>query len=535
MRRSLVALPLAVLMLAIGCATPRNRGRLLVFAKAKDAVKLDAHDVTEGESSTVTNNIFEGLVAFDRESTTIVPALSDRWTISPDGLTYTFHIRPGVRFHDDTTLDADAVVFNFKRQMDPANPYRYTAHFSYWNDFFKAVKDVRLQGTDSVVFQLSESDATFLTNLALFPLSIMSPTAIKTHGPDIGMHPTGTGPFMYATWLRGEKIVLKANPNYWRGKIAFDKLIFKPVPDSSARLLQLENGEISGMDGVNPDDVARIEKNPDIQLLSQPGMNVGHLAMNNEKPPFNNLKVRQAMAYAINKEAMVKAFFAGGKLGTAAINPMPPTIWGFNHDLKPLAHDPAKAKQLLAEAGYPNGLDIVLWAMPVPRPYMPQPGRIAEAIQSDLREVGIRASIRTYDWGIYLEKLGKGEHEAALMGWIGDNGDPDNFLYTLLDSDNTNKPAASNYCFYRNAEVHQRLIAAKRTTDRAKRIKLYEEAQAIIQQDVPIIPLFHSTQMVAFRKGISGFHLNPTGMKRFWTVKLPEAAGSDTTAAAGGQ
>jgi peptide/nickel transport system substrate-binding protein len=164
---------------------------------------------------------------------------------------------------------------------------------------------------------------------------------------------------------------------------------------------------------------------------------------------------------------------------------------------------------------------------------MPQPGRIAEAIQSDLREVGIRASIRTYDWGIYLEKLGKGEHEAALMGWIGDNGDPDNFLYTLLDSDNTNKPAASNYCFYRNAEVHKRLIAAKRTTDRNQRTKLYEEAQAIIQQDVPIIPLFHSTQMVAFRKGISGFHLNPTGMKRFWTVKLPDSAGSDSTAAAG--
>jgi peptide/nickel transport system substrate-binding protein len=257
------------------------------------------------------------------------------------------------------------------------------------------------------------------------------------------------------------------------------------------------------------------------------------LALNNEKPPFNNLKVRQAVAYAINKEAMVKAFFAGGKLGQAAINELPPTIWGYNHQLKQWPHDPDKARQLLKEAGYANGLDIVLWAMPVPRPYMPQPARIAEAIQADLRAVGIRAAIRTYDWGIYLEKLGKGEHEAALMGWIGDNGDPDNFLYTLLDSDNTNKPAASNYCFYRNAEVHRRLIAAKRTTNKAERTRLYEEAQAIIQQDVPIIPLFHSTQMVAFRKGISGFHLNPTGMKRFWTVKLPDSGGSDATAAAG--
>ncbi|MBC7543611.1 MAG: ABC transporter substrate-binding protein, partial [Candidatus Sericytochromatia bacterium] len=351
-----------------------------------------------------------------------------------------------------------------------------------------------------------------------------SPKAIKDFGQDVGLHPVGTGPFSFATWVRGEKIVLRANPDYWGTKPSFDKLIFKPVPDNGARLLELESGEIQGMDGINPDDVPKIEANPKLTMLKQPGMTIGYMSLNNSRPPFNNIKVRQAVAYALNKPALVKAFFAEGKLGQAAINPMPPTIWGYNFGLKPIVQDPEHARTLLREAGYPNGLDVVLWAMPMARPYMPQPQRIAEAIQSDLKTVGIRVSIRTYDWGIYLDKLGKGEHEAALMGWIGDNGDPDNFLYTMLDKDNANPPAASNNCLYKGEAMHQLLLAAKKTTDKAKRTTLYEQVQVIAQQEMPLIPLFHSMQIIAFQKGVENFHQNPTGMKLFHTVTLPKQA-----------
>ena len=317
----------------------------------------------------------------------------------------------------------------------------------------------------------------------------------------------------------------KADPGVvnWASSVARQNMYI-----SALSLLELESGEIQGMDGINPDDVLKIEANPQLDLLKQAGMNVGYISLNNSRPPFNNLKLRQAMAYALNKPALVKAFFAEGKLGQAAINPMPPTIWGYNFALKPLPYDPDKARQLLKEAGYPNGIDIVLWAMPVARPYMPQPQRIAEAIQSDLKAIGIRVSIRTYDWGIYLDKLGKGEHEAALMGWIGDNGDPDNFLYTMVDKDNAKSPAASNNCFYTGEAVHKLLVAAKKTTDKAVRTHLYEQAQVILQQEVPLIPLFHSVQTVAFRKGIQNYHLNPTGIKRFQPVTLPKVATSAT-------
>lgn len=534
MRRTLVALSVIGAMLVPACAQPPNRGEVLVFAKAKDAVKLDPADVTDGESSTVTVNIFDTLVEFEDETTNIQPALATSWTISPDGRTYTFQLRPGVTFHDGTPCDADAIVFNYDRQRDPESPWRFGAHFEYWNLFFSVVDDVRAQGTDQIVFTLRAPDATFLTNLALFNMGIVSPTAIKTHKEDIGRHPVGTGPFQLATWIRGEKIVLTAFADHWGGKPAYDKLIFKPVPDNAARLLELENGDVQGMDGINPDDVARIEKNPDLQLLAQPGMNVGYLSLNNDKKPFDNPKVRRAISHALNKEALVKAFFAGGKLGTVAANPMPPSIWGHHDGLKPLAYDPAKAKQLLAEAGLPQGFEMTLWAMPVARPYMPQPQRIAEAIQADLRAVGIRAKIQTYEWGIYLEKLGKGDHEAALMGWIGDNGDPDNFLYTLLDLDNTRTPAANNYSFYRNQFVHERFLQARKITDQAQRARLYQEAQAQIHHDVPLIPLFHSTQMAAFRKHVDGYKLNPTGMKRFRDCRLlkpVDLASSDQQAA----
>lgn len=526
--RALVALAVALLTLA-GCIPHRARpaseasgaphqGGVLIFAKGKDATRLDPADVTDGESITVTVNIFDTLVRFKPEETTIEPALATAWDITPDSKTYTFHLRHGVTFHDGAPFDAEAVKLSFDRQAHAQSGQV----FEYWTNFFAPVVDaVTVLDPYTVRVRLKTPDATFLTNLAIGSMAIVSPKAIARWGVDVARHPVGTGPFKFVKWVEGERIVLEANKDYWGGRPYLDKLIFKPVPENAVRLLELEVGEVQAMDGINPDDVERVETNPELRLLSQPGMNVGYLALNNLKKPFDDVRVRRAIAMAIDKKALVKAFFANGKLGQAAINPMPPTIWGYNDTLKDLPYDPEAAKRLLAAAGYPHGFDMELWSLPVVRPYMPQGQRTAEAVQADLMKIGIRAHLTTYEWGTYLDKMGAGEHQAAFMGWIGDNGDPDNFLYTLLDSANARPGgSASNYAFYRGAAVHALLSRARTIPDQSRRAPLYEEAQTLIQKDMPMIPLFHAKQLAAIRRNVHNFHLNPTADKNFAHVWL---------------
>ncbi|MGV3524255.1 MAG: ABC transporter substrate-binding protein [Candidatus Sericytochromatia bacterium] len=504
----------------LGChfTPPVASDQVIIFGKSKDAVTLDPADATDGESSAVLVNIFEPLVRFKREKTLVEPALAESWTVSPDKLTWTFKLRPGVTFHDGTPLDAAAVKFNYDRQMDDKNPWRFKGKFEYWHLFFGSIASIETPTADTIEFKLKRADATFLTNLAMFSMGISSPTAIKKYGEDYFKHPVGTGPYALKTWIRNEKILLRRFAQYWGSAPKIEMLIFKPVPDNAVRLLELENGSVNVIDGINPDDVPRIRKSDEMQLLTQPGLNVGYLAMNNLKPPLDKRNVRLAINHAINKAALVKAFFGDGTLGMAAKNPMPPTVLGYNDAIVDHDFNPEKAKQLLAQAGLSEGFEIDLWVMPIARPYMPQPQRIAEAIQGDLKKVGITCKIVSFEWGTYLDKLAGGEHELALMGWIGDNGDPDNFLYTLLDKNNTVKGSAANYAFYKGEAVHQLLTQAQQVYDENERARLYREAQVIIHQDAPWVPLFHSTQMMATRAGVEGFYLHPVGEKRFNTI-----------------
>lgn len=505
-------------LLACQIKPPVEADRYIVFGKSKDAVTLDPADTTDGESSAVVLNIFEPLLRFQREKTLVEPCLATSWKVSDDKLTWTFKLRPGVRFHDGTPLDAAAVKFNYDRQRDEKSPYRFKAKMEYWHLFFSAVESIEAPDPMTVVFRLNKPDATFLTNLALFNMGIASPSAIKKFGENIFKNPVGTGPYIFKKWIRNEKIMLRRNPDYWGPAPQIDLLIYKPIPDNAVRLLELENRSIDVLDGINPDDVPRIRKNPALKLITQPGLNVGYLALNNSKKPFDNVKVRQAINHAINKAALVKAFFAGGTLGTVAVNPMPPTVWGYNHRIRDYDYNPEKARQLLKQAGYPQGFSCKLWTMPIARPYMPQPQRIAEAIQADLKSVGIETQIVSFEWGTYLDKLSNSEHDMALAGWIGDNGDPDNFLYTLLDKENTQKGSAANYAFYRGDSVHQLLVKARTVYEQAERARLYEQAQVLIKQDAPWVPLFHSTQMMATLAGVEGFYLHPVGEKKFDTI-----------------
>lgn len=495
----------------------------LIFGKPKDAVTLDPADVTDGESSAVSVNIFETLVRFEDEKTTVKPWLATEWKISEDKLTWTFKLKSGVKFHDGTPLNAEAVKFNYDRQKNANNPHRHKGKFEYWNLLFHNVDSIEAPDELTVVFKLKKPDATFLTNLGVFSMGISSPAAIKKFGVDYFKNPVGTGPYKFKTWLKDEKILLQKNNEYWGDKSDLNLLIFRPIPDNSVRLLELESKSIHVLDGINPDDVERIQNNQDLILKKQAGLNVGYLAMNTLKKPFDNKKVRLAINYAINKSALIQAFFSKGQLGQVAKNPLPPTVWGYNNDIQDYEYDPGKAKELLAEAGYAEGIETTLWVMPLARPYMPQPKRIAEAIQKDLKQVGIETKIVTYDWGTYLEKLSNGEHDMAMAGWIGDNGDPDNFLYTLLDKENTKKGSAANYAFYKSEPVHELLVKAQQIYDQSERSKLYGKAQEIVHEDVPWVTLFHATQIIAMQKNVQGYKLHPVGEKRFMNVSLKPA------------
>jgi len=508
------------------CKPKEKKPVVLTFAKAGDAVKLDPADVTDGESITVMDNIFEGLVKYKPGTTEIEPCLATSWDISEDGRVFTFHLRKDVKFHDGTDFNADAVVFSLERQRDPNHPFHKYGEWAYWGWVFGAVEKTEKVDDYTVKITLKEKFAPFLTTMAMFTAFIVSPTSAEKWGEEWYAHPVGTGPFKFVEWIKDDHITLEKFDDYWGEKPKIDKLIFKVIPDASVRLLELQQGNVQGMEFPNPDDLEKIKSDPNLKLLSQPGLNIGYLAMNMGEdtpgydPHFGDVRVRRAVSYAINKKDIVKHLYKG--TAVPAKNPLPPTLWGYNDEIEDYEYNPEKAKELLAEAGYPDGFETNLWAMPVARPYMFDPQKIAEAIQADLEKVGIKAKIVSYDWGTYLQKTEAGEHAMCLLGWTMDYPDPDNILYVLLDKDAATVGSAGNVAFYRNDKVHELNMKAKKTYDRKEREKYYKEIQEIIHEDAPWVCLAHANQMVVFRNNVKGFKLYPTGDYHFDTTYIEE-------------
>lgn len=474
----------------------------LVFARGGDAVSLDAAAVTDGESLRVTHNIYETLLNFNEEDTTIVAGLAKEWEVSEDGLTYTFKLQEGVKFHDGNDFNAEAVVKNFERWSAGAKDTFY-----YYNSMFRAedkdiITSVTAQDANTVVFTLTRPQAPFLKNIAMAMFGIASPAAFDT----LGEQPVGTGPFKFKEWKRNDSITLVKNEEYWQeGLPKLSTVIFRTIPDNSARLNALTTGEIDIAEGLNPSDAEAIKGNADLQLVERPSMNIGYLGMTATRGPFGDKNVRQAVNYAIDKQAIVDAFFQG--YASVAVNPMPPSISGYNEDIKGYEFNPEKAKELLAASSY-NGEELELWAMPVARPYMPDGQKVAEAIQKNLADVGMNTKIVTYEWATYLDKAKNGEADLFLLGWTGDNGDADNFLYTLLDKDNI---GSNNYTYFENEEVHNLLIAAQSEVDENKRNELYKQAQVILHDEAPWAPLAHSTPLLGALSDVKGYIPHPTG------------------------
>ncbi|MBF9014086.1 MULTISPECIES: ABC transporter substrate-binding protein [unclassified Oceanispirochaeta] len=494
-------------------------GGVLVFGRSGDSVGLDPGRETDGESFYGSTQVYDTLVEFVPGQTSIQPALAESWSFADDGLSATFNLRKGVKFHDGTDFNADAVVFSFERQFKEDHPFYKNGPWKYWG--YMGMSDI----VDSVVaideytvkFNLKVVEAPFIANLAMDFASIVSPAAAEKYGEDLATNPVGTGAFKFVSWIKDDNMVFERNPDYWGGDVYLDRLIIKVIPDATARWLSLKKGEVDVIDFPSPEDLEEMQNTAGIKVIQQAGLNVGYLALNNEKAPYDNVKVRQAMNYAIDRDEIVKGVY--GAAGAPAKNPLPPTMWSYNDDIDAYPYDPEMAKKLLAEAGYADGFKTEIWAMPVARPYNPNGRKVAEIMQAQLAKVGIEVEIVSYEWGTYLDKCDYGEHQAAMLGWTGDNGDPDNFLWVLLSKQAAEKPAG-NIAFWKNDEFTDLIAEAKQEMDVAKRTELYRAAQVVFHDDAPWVPLAHSVVSEPMKESVQDFYLYPTGKRVFAKVWL---------------
>ncbi len=482
-------------------------GDTLVFGRGGDSIHLDPIQPLDGESAKVCEVIYDTLVQFRDNTTDIEPALAEAWESTPNGLIWTFYLRQGIQFHDGTPFNADAVIFSLTRPE------------ALLRDFHEELID-RIVALDAftVEFQLKTAYAPFISTLAKTVFSIVSPTAVAKFGADFDNNPVGTGPFKFVRWDKHNEIVLTANDGHWAGAPALDGLIFRSIPDNTMRLMELQQGNIHAMEVPNPDDVPLIQDDPRLELVMQPSLNVGFIAMNMEKPPFDNPKVRLAINHAIDKATIIRDLYQGRAI--PAKNPIPPTLWSYDDSIEDYAYDPELAKQLLAEAGYPDGFETTLWALSVPRAYIPDGLALADLLQSELRDIGIKAEIVTYDWGTYVSKILNGEHDMVMLGW-NSGDDPDDLFYSLLSIPAADKPIL-NLSFYRSDEMQDVLERARTSTDQSERTVLYRKAQAIFHRDTPWVALVHSQRILVIDKRVKNLLLPPIGWKYLRDIYLEE-------------
>ncbi|MDR3368789.1 ABC transporter substrate-binding protein [Rhodoferax sp.] len=523
---------LCVLALPALLALTPVSAKTLVYCSEGSPENFSPSLNTTGTSFDATEQIYDNLVGFERGGTKVVPGLAESWDISKDGLTYTFHLRHGVKwqsnknFKPSRDFNADDVLFMFDRQWVENDPYFKvtSSNHSYFNDMGmpKLLKSVDKVDDYTVKIVLNTPEAPFLSDLAMQYAGVQSKeyaiAMLKAGTPEkIDQEPVGTGPFELVQYQKDAIIRYKANPNYWAGKAKIDNLIFAITPDASVRWAKLQKGECQVMPYPNPADLPAMRKDADVKILEQPGLNIGYLAYNTTKKPFDDVRVRKAIDMAIDKKAIVDAVYLG--TGIPAINPIPPTMWSYNKSIKDDPYDPAAAKKLLAEAGYPNGFTTDLWAMPVQRPYNPNAKRIAELMQADLVKVGVKAEIKSFEWGEYRKRMQNGEHQMGMMGWTGDNGDPDNFLNTLLGcaSAKSNGSNVAKFCYKPFEDL---VLKAKTVTNVAERTKLYEKAQVIFKQQAPWFTIAHAVQVAPVRKEVIDFKLSPFVRHTFYGVDM---------------
>ena len=470
--------------------------------------------------------LFNRLVEFERGTTKVVPALAESYDTAPDGLTYTFHLRKGVKFHTTEfftptrPFNADDVVFTFMRMFDKGNVFAkaYPAQYPYAGDtgLDSNVASVRKTDDNTVVFLLKKPDPDLLAKIAMPVFSILSAEhadkLLAAGTPAlINQQPVGTGPYILKRYQKDSQIRYAGNKQYWNPKdVKLDNLIFAITTDGAVRAQKIKAGECQAMSYPKPQDLASLQADPKLKVITAPGFNIGYLSYNTEKPTTGKLEVRQALDMAINRKAIIDAVYQGQ--GQEASNPFPSSLWSYNPALKNPPMDIEKAKALLKKAGYPDGFEITLWSMPVQRPYNPNAKLMAEMIQADWAKIGVRAKIVSFEWGEYLKRMKAGEHDAGLVGWSGDYASPDNFLGVLLTCESV---GGSNYSRYCSKEFDGLVLKARNSLDSKERTTLYMKAQEVFKRDMPWSTIAHSTVSLPMAKGVDGLKISPFGVFDF--------------------
>ena len=529
--RHITALVLSIFASAFA-ALPAHAAKTFVYCSEASPSTFNPQLGTDGPTFNASSRpIYNRLVDFERGGTKVMPSLAEKWDVSKDGKQVTFHLRKGVQWQTTATFkptrpfDADDVVFTFERMLKPDHPFHKVSGgvYEYFTSMELQTLILSIQKLDesTVRFNLSKPSAPFLADLAMDFASIISAeygdAMMKAKTPEkLDIEPVGTGPFIWRSYRKDSEIRYDANPTYFEGKSALDKLVFAITKDANVRVQKLKRGECNLVAEPAPADVKALRADSKIAVLEQEGLNVGYLAFNVEKKPFDNVDVRRAISHALNRQAYLDAIYLGNAV--MAKNPIPPSMWSYNDKTVDYEYSVEKAKEFLKKAGFANGFEATLWYIPVSRPYNPNGKKMGEMIQADLAKVGIKLNLLTYDWAAYLQKARDGQHQMILMGWTGDNGDPDNFLNTLLSCGSAKN--GSNYSRWCNKNFDRFVDDAAATSDQNRRTQLYQQAQFVFKSDAPWVTLAHAKVFRVLDKRVIGYKMSPFGTDTFYGVDL---------------
>ncbi|MFC0229336.1 glutathione ABC transporter substrate-binding protein GsiB [Serratia aquatilis] len=487
----------AVLLTA--AAGPAWAAKDAVIAVASNFTTLDPYDANDTLSQAVAKSFYQGLFGFDKDMK-LVNVLADDYKVSEDGLTYTLKLHPGVKFHDGTAFDAEAVKVNLDRASNPDN------HLKRYN-LFKMIDKTEVVDPATVNIVLKQPFSAFINNLAHPAAVMISPAALKQYGKEIGFHPVGTGPYQFETWNQTDFVKVKKFDGYWKaGLPKLDSITWRPVVDNNTRAAMLQTGEATFAFPIPYEQASVLEKNSKLDLVAAPSILQRYISMNVTQKPFDDPKVRQALNYAINKDALIKVAFSG--YAVPAEGPVPPAI-DFATRYQPWPYDPAKARELLKEAGYPNGFTTTLWSSHNHSTAQ----KVLQFAQQQLAQVGVKVTVTAMDAGqraAQVESVGVKDTGVRLFytGWSASTGEADWALSPLF-STQAAPPKQFNTAFYSNPQVDKNLADALATTDRAQKQALYKDAQDRIWADAPWIFLVTERLLSANNKQLSGFYVMP--------------------------
>ena len=521
-----------LLLLALGAGLPAFAQQSLVVCSEASPEGFDIVQYTAATTADASaETVYERLVQFAPGSTRIVPALAESWEVGEDGLTYTFNLRRGVKFHEtpwfkpSREFNADDVLWSFQRQHDQDHPWHALSPrgFPYFEAMGFAELIERIEALDEhrVRFTLKHPEAPFLADLAMGFTSIYSAEyagqllAAKTPGK-LNSHPVGTGPFVFERYAKDAQVRFAGNPHYWGGKPPLDRLLLAITPDPNTRIQQLKAGACQVAVFPRPSDVPALRENKDLQVLELDSLLTAYVALNTRRPPLDDVRVRQAINLAFDRQAYLRAQYGEGNASLAAA-PYPATLLGYDERLQPWPKDVERARKLMAEAGHEQGLKLSIWTRPGGGSTNPNPGIGAQMLQADLAAIGIQADIRVFEWGELIKRAKNGEHDLVFMGWAGDNGDPDNFLTPNLSC--AAAESGENQAGWCHKEFDLLVREARRVADPDRRAALYREALAIFHDQAPWIALAHPRQFAVLRKDVEGFVLSPLGSNNFAHVR----------------